>query len=219
VGLGGVGSWAAEALARSGIGTLALMDLDEVCVSNINRQVHALHNTVGKLKCQLLKERMLQINPQMSVIAIEEFLTLDNLDLITPYNYVIDAIDGVSHKAALLNHCLNKNIPVITAGAAAGKKHPGAIECRDLSRTVQDPLLQRVRKKLRADFGHEPATKTFAKPFHIKAVYSHEPVKELTPSTSEESGSFCDVGLGSCVTVTASMGLRCAYELLALIKS
>ncbi|HND86228.1 MAG TPA: tRNA threonylcarbamoyladenosine dehydratase, partial [Pseudobdellovibrionaceae bacterium] len=122
IGLGGVGSWAVEALARSGVGELTLVDLDEICVTNSNRQIHALHPNVGRLKSQVLADRCREINPEIKVNALDEFLTDANVHKIitTDLNYVIDAIDSIKNKALLAAFCREKNVPLIVSGGAGG---------------------------------------------------------------------------------------------------
>src|SRR5262249_45557702 len=154
IGVGGVGSWTAEALARSGIGELTLIDLDEVCVSNINRQLPALTATVGRPKVQVLKERIIEINPDCTVQAIEEFFTQSSSDrlLAAKYNYVVDAIDSLANKCLLIARCRDLKIPAITAGGAAGRRDPTAIKITDLAFASHDRLLRSVKKVLRTEY-------------------------------------------------------------------
>ncbi len=183
IGLGGVGSWTAESLCRSGIGELTLIDLDEVCVSNTNRQLHALSHTIGKSKVAVLKERLHQINPQIRVNAIEDFLTEETVEslLSSKMTVVVDAIDSLKNKAVIADFCKKKNIPLVTLGGAGGKCDPTKIRISDLSDSTQDSLLKRLKKKLRRDFNFEKTG-----PMKITAVYSIE--RAVFP---DESGSTC----------------------------
>jgi tRNA A37 threonylcarbamoyladenosine dehydratase len=219
VGVGGVGSWIVEALARSAIGQLTLIDLDNVAESNINRQIQALSSTVGMAKITALAERIAQINPFCQVHQIEEFVDPDNIEQmigIGKYDYLIDATDSVKAKAAMLAWARQHDLPVITIGSAGGKTDAAQISVRDLARTEQEPLLKKVRKIMRAQYGFPRGEKT---KFHIDAVFSTEPL------TFPESGEVCAVdgddrsgsvtglncaGFGSAMVVTATFGMVCA---------
>ncbi len=214
IGVGGVGSWAVEALARSAIGQITLIDLDHLAESNVNRQIHALTDTMGKAKVGALAERIAQINPLCRVNEIEDFVTEDNLTrLITPgcFDYVIDAIDNARAKTALVVHCRAHQIPLVTVGSAGGQIDPTRIAIVDLSRTEQEPLLARVRKRLRAHYGFPRGTKN---KFGIDAVYSTEPLHHPEVCVTDEdtpglTGLNC-TGYGSAVVVTASFGFVAA---------
>jgi tRNA A37 threonylcarbamoyladenosine dehydratase len=222
VGVGGVGSWAVEALARSAIGRLTLIDLDNVAESNINRQIQALSGTLGQAKIHALAERIAQINPYCQVTQIEDFVDPDNLDQMIGahgYDYVIDAIDSAKAKTALIAYCRNHNIPLITIGSAGGQTDPTRIEVRDLSRTEQEPLLKKVRRRLRSDYGFPRGMKT---KFNVDAVFSMEPLQ--FPDTGEAcsvdgddrsgvTGLNC-AGFGSSMVVTATFGMFAAGHLL-----
>ncbi|MDE2427333.1 MAG: tRNA cyclic N6-threonylcarbamoyladenosine(37) synthase TcdA [Burkholderiales bacterium] len=225
VGVGGVGSWVVEALARSAIGHITMIDLDNVAESNINRQIQANSDTLGKAKVSALAERIALINPYCQVREVEDFVTPDNLDdmLGKPgFDYVIDAIDNVKAKTALIAYCRQHAIPLITIGAAGGQTDPGKIEIRDLSRTEQEPLLALVRKRLRQNHGFPRGTKT---KFGIDAVFSMEALS--MPETAEAcavgdsqdnastgvTGLNC-AGFGSSIVVTASFGLMAAAQVL-----
>jgi tRNA A37 threonylcarbamoyladenosine dehydratase len=228
VGVGGVGSWVVEALARSAIGAITMIDLDNVAESNINRQIQATSETLGKAKVTALAERIATINPYCKVREVEEFIEPDNLELMIgsqQFDYVIDAIDSVKAKTALIAYCRERQIPLITIGAAGGQTDPGKIEIRDLSRTEQEPLLALVRKRLRQNFGFPRGMKT---KFGIDAVFSMEAL--TTPETAEVcvvesdgtssadnsngiSGLNC-AGFGSSIVVTASFGLAAAAHVL-----
>lgn len=217
VGIGGVGSWAAEALARSAIGQITLIDLDMVAESNVNRQIHALGDAFGKAKTDAMAERILAINPACRVNCIEDFVSSANLDqmLDKGFNYVIDAIDQVRTKAAMIAWCKAHDLPVITAGGAGGQIDPTRIEIVDLARTIQDPLLSKVRALLRKEYGF---TRDQKKKFGVPAVFSSEPLRY------PENGAICDeaptlaglscAGYGSSVCVTAPFGLFAASEAL-----
>ncbi|KRB92830.1 tRNA cyclic N6-threonylcarbamoyladenosine(37) synthase TcdA [Noviherbaspirillum sp. Root189] len=226
VGVGGVGSWIVEALARSAIGHITMIDLDNVAESNVNRQIHALTDTLGMAKVSALAARIAQINPYCQVTEIEEFIDPDNLDQMIGaggYDYVIDAIDSVKAKTALIAYCRAKKIPLVTIGGAGGQIDPTRIEIRDLCRTEQEPLLAKVRKRLRQEYGFPRGTKN---KFGIDAVFSTEPLR------FPETGEACEIdavedgddragitglncaGFGSAMVVTASFGLVAAAQVL-----
>jgi len=222
IGIGGVGSWAAEALARSAIGHLTLLDLDHVAESNINRQGHALGSTLGKAKVQVMSERMLDINPDMTVTAIEDFLTVENLQaqLEVPFDYIIDCIDGFRTKARLIAWCRSNKRRVITVGGAGGKIDPAKIRIADLSRTEHDALFSKTRKLLRQDYGFPENLK---RRFDIPCVYSIEQamfpaaggtISPQKPATDSVAGLSCAGGLGSAMTVTATFGMVAAAHVL-----
>ena len=151
LGIGGVGSWAAEALARSAVGTLTLVDLDHVAESNINRQLPALTDTLGMAKVRVMAERIHAINPDCQVHAIEEFLTADNMEILLggSFDYLIDCVDGFRIKAQLIAYCKRNKLKLITVGGAGGQRDPTRIRVADLSRTEHDALLSKTRKLLR----------------------------------------------------------------------
>ncbi len=215
LGIGGVGSWAAEALARSAIGHITLVDMDHVAESNINRQCHALDTTLGKAKVQVMATRIQQINPACEVTAIEDFLTVDNLEalLSEPFDYIIDCIDGFRTKARLIAWCRRNSLRVISVGGAGGQTDPTRIRVADLSRTEHDALFSKTRKLLRQDYGFPANLK---RRFDIPCVYSKEqpvfPAADGTISAQKADaqgigGLSCAGGLGSVMTVTASFGL------------
>jgi tRNA A37 threonylcarbamoyladenosine dehydratase len=226
VGAGGVGSWAVEALARSGIGKLTLVDPDEVCLSNTNRQLHALLPDIGKSKIQLLKERIQLINPDCEVTTIQEFYTKETSDFIlsNSYTYVIDAIDSLQYKCHLIAACKQKNIPVLTVGASGGRFNPTLIKVGDLGEAINDKLLMRVRKKLRNDYNF-PEGKNIH--FDVDCVFSTE--KTNFPhsdgevcSTKEDNSNLkldCQTGLGTATFVTGTFGFVAAYRILSKLKS
>ncbi|MET0855930.1 MAG: tRNA cyclic N6-threonylcarbamoyladenosine(37) synthase TcdA [Telluria sp.] len=222
IGVGGVGSWIVEALARSAIGQLTLIDLDNVAESNINRQIQALSGTIGQAKVGALAERIAQINPFCRVNLIEDFIDPGNLDQMIGghgYDFVIDAIDHVRSKAALIAYCRDHAIPMITIGSAGGQVDPSRIEIRDLSKTEQEPMLKIVRKKLRNEYGFPRSIKT---KFNVDAVFSMEPLTfpaaeadscEIEEGTAGVSGLNC-AGFGSSMVVTATFGMLAAGHLL-----
>lgn len=228
VGIGGVGSWAAEALARSGIGEITLIDLDDVCISNINRQLHALTDTIGQDKVAVMAQRIKAINPWCVVHQVEDFIATDNLrQLITPQmDYVVDAIDSIKAKVALLAHCKRNKISVISTGGAGGQTDPTQIRIADLTQTINDPLLAKVRNTLRRDYNYSRNPK---RRFGIECVYSTEQLvypqadgsvcQQKTPQTSAEGQSSsirldCSGGFGATTVVTASFGLAAVSRVL-----
>jgi tRNA A37 threonylcarbamoyladenosine dehydratase len=227
IGVGGVGSWVVEALARSAIGRITMIDLDNVAESNVNRQIHALSDTLGKAKVTALAERIAQINPFCEVTEIEDFISADNLEQMIgsgAYDYIVDAIDNVRAKTALIAYCRENGIKLITIGGAGGQIDPTRIEIRDLSRTEQEPLLAKVRKLLRTQHGFPRGTKN---KFGIDAVFSTEPLR------FPETGDACTVdgetpvavtglncaGFGSAMVVTASFGLVAAAHVLRVLAA
>jgi tRNA threonylcarbamoyladenosine dehydratase len=213
VGLGGVGSWVAEALARSGIGALTLMDPDDVCVSNINRQLMATHETIGRFKVDVLAERLRAIHPACRINTIRAFLHRTNAEetLAPGYDYVVDAIDGVMIKARLIAMCKERGIPIITCGGAAGKKNPALVRIVDLSETQHDALLAFVRRKLRVVFGFPPKNQLF----HVPCVYSPEPVCDsLVEADHPGAARACDGRLGAAAHITGLFGLWAAGQVI-----
>ena len=219
IGVGGVGSWIVEALARSAVGHLTLIDLDNVAESNINRQLQALTSTIGMPKIEALKERIAQINPFCKVTLVEDFIDPENIETMIAgkdVDYVVDAIDGVKSKAALIAWCSANKLPLIVIGGAGGQTDPTKIEVRDLARTEQEPLLKKVRKILRAQYGFAKGEKN---KYHIDAVFSMEPLRY------PEAGDACAIdpngvtglncaGFGSSMVVTATFGMVAAGHLL-----
>jgi tRNA A37 threonylcarbamoyladenosine dehydratase len=213
IGVGGVGSWAVEALVRSGIGALTLYDLDHVAESNVNRQLHAVEDNFGKAKVSALAERVVKINPRCSVNAVEQFIEQGTLEMIAGggFDYVIDCVDNYRIKAAVVAFCRRNKIPVITVGGAGGQIDPTRIKLADLSRSEQDPLLAKCRKLLRREYGFPTNTK---RRFDIPCVYSTEQQRYpdnlgsvcMDRPSAIESSLNCG-GYGSAMTVTASFGL------------
>ena len=192
IGVGGVGSWIVEALARSAVGHLTLIDLDNVAESNINRQIQAMSDTIGKAKITALAERIGLINPFCQVTEVEDFIAPDNLEQLLGgqhFDYLVDAIDNARSKAALIAWCRSRNLPMLTIGSAGGQTDPTLIAVRDLAKTEQEPLLKRVRKHLRTDYGFPRGVKN---KFNVDAVFSMEPL--TTPTSTSETGEACDIG-------------------------
>lgn len=219
VGLGGVGSWAAEALARSGIGRITLIDYDTVALSNTNRQLPAMSDTVGRKKIDVMAERIAQINPQCDCRAVDDFVTSDNLathfDSVHAYDYVIDAIDSIKFKAEMIYYCKRNKIPIITTGGAGGLTDPTLIHIKDLSRTYNDALAAKVRAALRDrhNFPRNPQ-----RYFGVECVFSsQQPVYPKPDGTvsHEKPGIHgvhldCRFGYGSISFVTAAFGFTAA---------
>ncbi len=219
VGIGGVGSWVAEAMARSGIGELTLIDPDDVAASNINRQVHADISTVEQSKVEVMKKRIALINPNCRVNAIDDMLVTKNIEkyISLHVSYVIDAMDTIKFKAALINYCKRNKVPVITIGGAGGRTDPTKIEINDLTRSWNDPLAASVRHELRRNHGFR-----IRKRFRVECVFSTEQPRYPAPDGSvsyKKPGSAgttldCDTGYGSLVSVTASFGMIAAARVM-----
>ncbi|MDG6894473.1 tRNA cyclic N6-threonylcarbamoyladenosine(37) synthase TcdA [Volucribacter amazonae] len=207
IGIGGVGSWVVEALARSGIGEITLIDMDDICVTNINRQLPALTQTIGQLKTEVMQQRVQQINPQCKVHIIDDFIGQDNLAIYLNrhFSYVIDAIDNVKTKAALLAYCKRHKIKVISVGGAGGQTDPRQIQIADLSKTIQDPLLAKVRSVLRKEYGFSQNPK---RKFGIDAVFSTQPLifPQLSTGCEVSATMNCANGFGAATMVTATFG-------------
>jgi len=223
IGLGGVGSWAVEALARSGVGQLTLIDFDEICLTNTNRQLHALSDTVGQKKQQVMAQRVAAINPDCCCHTIEDFVTTrtlaDYLALSHGYDYVIDAIDSIKFKSEIIYFCKRNKTPIITTGGAGGITDPSMIKVVDLSRTYNDPLAAKVRSRLRNEFGY---TRNSKRRFGVECVFSSQ--QKLYPkadgSVSHEKPGVhgisldCRLGYGSASFVTAVFGFIAASRVI-----
>lgn len=240
VGVGGVGSWAAEALARSGVAELVLIDLDHVAESNINRQVQALEPTLGQAKVHALAERIALIHPGCRVHAVEEFAAADNWPSLLPHSpggtdaavidVLIDACDDVRAKEALARWSLEAGVPCVIAGAAGGKRRPEAVQVTDLADVTHDPLLAALRQRLRragamARAAGPGARRNAAAASGLACVFSREPlappaagaapacesgVAAASPPAAASDGSLNCAGYGSSVMVTATFGLVAA---------
>lgn len=213
VGVGGVGSWAVEALARSGIGALTLIDLDNVAESNTNRQLHALTDNFGLPKVTALHRRILQINPACTVHEIENFADTENLSELfaEPFGFVIDAIDQVRVKAAMAAHFVAQRQPFVVSGGAGGQRNPALIRSADLSRCTHDPLLANLRYTLRRRYGFPRDT---AQRMNVHCIYSEEtltpPQTEAACNTDAAPQGLSCAGYGASMVVTAAFGLFCA---------
>lgn len=234
VGIGGVGSWVVEALARSGIGQLTLIDLDEICLSNINRQLHAMDGEIGRQKTAAMEARIHAINPDCTVTCQETFYSERNAEelLAEGFDYVIDAIDRVKEKSHLLANCHKRNIPVISCGGAGGLRDPSQICLDDLSRVHNDALLNQVRKILRNQYGFPAGEEKRKKPckFGIDCVFSPErpvfPQCDGSVSTQRPTGMTgadarlnCASGYGSITHMTATFGFFAVAKCLEQIAN
>ena len=217
IGIGGVGTWAAEALARSGIGALTLVDLDEVCVTNINRQLHALTETVGRSKVEVMAERIRAINPDCRVTAAQQFFNEQTAEeiLVPKFDFILDAIDNVPNKVLLLVRSREKNLPVITCGGAGGRRELTSVRVGDLSKASHDKLLSEVRRRLRQEHGFPGGQSAM----DIPCVYSVErtiypqpdgSVCEARNEMDEGARLNCNGGLGSATFVTGAFGFAAA---------
>ena len=218
VGIGGVGSWAAEACARSGIGHITLIDHDDIDIGNTNRQVHTLNSSINRVKVEVLRERILDINPECDCSAVDDLVTRGNIDKFNfaQFDYVIDAIDHVSHKLSLMHHCRRNKIRCVSTGGAGGRSDPTKIEIKDLTLCFNDPLLAKVRSHLRQqlDYSRNPSRR-----YAMDCVFSTEQalypaangaVSHAKPSSPERTTLDCDTGIGSFVGVTACFGFTAA---------
>ena len=223
VGIGGVGSWAVEALARSGVAALTLIDLDHIAESNVNRQVHALSSTLGQAKVQAMRERIEQIHPACQVRCIEEFVSQDNWPALACLEAgddqplaVIDCCDQVSAKLAMAAWALSRRGIFVSVGAAGGKRHAHRVDLADLAEVTHDPLLAQLRYRLRRQHG-APRDKKIG----VSCVFSREPVLQPAPqpalqcegvgaATPAHDGSLNCHGYGSVVSVTSTFGLCAA---------
>ncbi len=226
VGIGGVGSWAAEALARNGVGALTVVDLDHIAESNVNRQVHALTETLGQSKVLAMSERILAINPQCKVVMVDDFLTPENVEICLPpeVNAVIDCTDQMTAKVAMVLHAKAHKLPLIVCGGAGGKTDSLALRAGDLVEATHDALLARLRNVLRRNHGYPKAVDEHGKPrkrvakLGVRALWVDQPT--ILPAAWQQNdplqGLSC-AGYGSSVTVTASMGFAAANQVLELL--
>lgn len=212
VGIGGVGSWVAESLARSGIGKLTLVDLDDICITNTNRQLHAMNSTIGKPKVEVMRDRIFDIAPEIEVRAILDFFNQSTASTILNDNYsvIIDCIDSLDNKCLLIDLVRKNKTPLITIGGAGGKLDPSLIRTGDLNQTSNDTLLKRVRRTLKYDYHYERGLKTL---WGVQAVYSIERAKyvneqgeiEFVPD-EKNRGLSCATGIGTASWLTGSFG-------------
>lgn len=225
IGIGGVGSWVAEALARSGIGEITLIDADDICISNTNRQIHVLNSTIGREKVTAMAERIVEINPECLVHCERQFINTGNVrELLTDsMDYVVDAIDSVGDKAAVIASCKRSKIPIIMIGGAGGQWDPTCVSCADLSRTRNDPLAAKVRAKLRREYGFSRSGKRFS----IECVYSTEQLKYPqgdgridTAKTISAGGAMdCSTGFGAATVVTTTFAMVATAKILCRLMA
>lgn len=218
IGLGGVGSWVAEALARSGVGTLTLIEMDDVCVTNTNRQLQALASTIGQNKNATLSGRLRDINPEITIHCVDDFVDLENMrGLIGPqFHVVIDAMDSAHIKAGLVAYCSAIKVRLITVGSSGGKSDPTRVEVGDLAHTEGDPMLAKIRTQL---YRHYHFARDKNRKFRVDAVFSAEQMVYPKPDGSvctdkqylqEGVKLDCTGGFGSSVMVTGSFGFTAA---------
>ena len=227
IGIGGVGSWLVEALARSGIGKMSLYDADEVCVSNSNRQLPALDGNFGSNKAELMRARCLAINPDMQVDAVPSFITPANMaDQLSPgFDLIVDACDSFRVKVELIVWCRRRKQKLVVVGAAGGRTDPTQVRVRDLARTEHDALLALIRRKLRTEFNFPKSKHRY---FSVPAVYSLENVQYpqadgsvcgIRPATDPEAGFKldCGDGLGAATHVTGTFAFAAAAKSLEIL--
>lgn len=229
IGVGGVGSWTVEALARSGVGAITLVDADDVCTTNINRQLPALTDTVGRPKVAVLAERVAAIAPMCNVEQIADFYTKSNAHelLSVNFDFVIDAVDRMSTKAHIIHSCRDRGLSVLTCGAAGGRRDGTQVRVTDLGLAGQDELLRQVRRKLRRDHGWEPGIKRNAEAMGVTCVFSPEkpiyPHNDGTCSAEPEEGTSlrmdCASGFGAATFVTGVFGFIAAGEVVQRIAA
>lgn len=218
VGIGGVGSWAAEALARSGVGEISLFDLDDVCITNTNRQVHALEGAIGQAKVEVMAARIRAINPNCIVHAVADFVTRETMSeyITEQLDAVIDCIDSVAAKAALIAWCKRRKIQVITTGGAGGQIDPTQVKVADLNKTFNDPLAAKVRSTLRRDYNF---SRTPGRNYSVPCVFSTEQLRYPRPDgtvcqykgfVGEGVKLDCAGGFGAVMMVTATFGMVAA---------
>jgi tRNA A37 threonylcarbamoyladenosine dehydratase len=228
VGIGGVGSWVVEALARSGVQRLTLIDGDDISRSNMNRQCHTLESTIGKMKTEVMKQRVLDINPECQVQTLTRYLDDENIfnlllpDAAAPYDCVVDAIDRIKYKALMIYFCKRNKLPVVTTGGAGGLTDPAQIEVKDLTRTWNDPLAASVRLSLRQQYNF---TRNPKRSFGVPCVYSTE--QQRYPDKDGRVGYQkpgvaglsldCSFGYGSSVAVTATFGFVAAAKAIEIV--
>ncbi len=222
IGIGGVGSWTVEAFIRTGIEDITLIDLDDVCISNTNRQLHALDGNYGKSKAVAMKERMLLINPQAKITCIVDFFTPSSAESIlkVPYDVIVDAIDSIDNKCLLLAECKRLGRPIVSCGSVGGRSDPTMIRKSDLNDTTNDGLLRNVRKKLRKNYDFSSSGSS-----GIAAVFSME--VPVFPNASGEvcatrekgvnSRMDCSTGFGTASFVAGSLGFAAASAALDLL--
>ena len=204
-----------EALARSGIGKITMIDMDDICITNINRQLPALTSTIGELKIEVMQQRIHEINPNCEVATIDDFITIDNISeyISNEFDYVIDAIDSVKVKAAVIAYCKRNKIKVITIGGAGGQTDPTQIKIADLSKTIQDPLMAKVRSLLRKEYNFSQNPK---RKFSVDCVFSTQPLvfPQIECECDVSATMNCANGFGAATMVTASFGFFAVSKVL-----
>ncbi|SHJ66670.1 tRNA A37 threonylcarbamoyladenosine dehydratase [Rubritalea squalenifaciens DSM 18772] len=230
IGIGGVGSWTVEALARSGVGHITMVDLDEICVTNINRQLHAMDGNIGHQKTDAMEERIKAINPNCQITNLQTFYSERSYEDILAHNFdvVVDAIDRVRQKAHLLHHCKQRKVPVICCGGAGGLRDPSKIQIADISRVTNDALIAQVRNKLRSEYGFPKGDAKKPRKFGIEAIFSTEQPMypqcdgSVSPNRPKDGDGQdmrlnCASGYGSITHMTATVGLFAAERALQAI--
>jgi tRNA A37 threonylcarbamoyladenosine dehydratase len=223
VGVGGVGSWTVEALARSGLGAITMIDLDDVCITNTNRQLPAIEGEYGRPKVDVLADRVRAIQPDCRVVAVAEYFTEASADdhLATRFDFVVDAIDKLRNKCVLISECRRRELPVITIGGAGGKRTGAGIRIGDLAFSENDSLLKFVRRTLRQDFGFSRGSGEFGVPCVYSAEQPVYPWADGSVCAAREPESplalDCASGFGTAVFVTAAFGLAAAGEVVRRI--
>lgn len=226
IGIGGVGSWAAEALARNAVGKITLIDLDNIAESNVNRQLHAVDGAFGKAKVTAMRERILSINPACQVTEIEEFITLNNIQQLLNFHTdgIVDCIDDAYAKAALAAYCKSKKIPLVVTGGAGGRLDATQIKTEDLANVNGDKLLAKVRNLLRKNYGFpkgKDGLKQKQTRMGVFCVYSDEPIIKPMETCEVDAGvtGLNCAGYGSSVCVTAPFGFAAVGLLLKQLLS
>mmetsp|Transcript_145965 Transcript_145965/g.466525 ORF Transcript_145965/g.466525 Transcript_145965/m.466525 type:complete len:355 (+) Transcript_145965:176-1240(+) len=226
LGIGGVGSWVVEALARSGIGALTLVDLDDICVSNTNRQLHTLSSTIGRQKVEVMAERVRQINPDCSVHCVNDFFVEETADAILdahPLDVVVDAIDSVTEKARLVDACQRRGIPVVVSGGLGNRANPTMFREADMTLAHGDGLLRRVRTKLRKDFGYPEGDGYPPKlSWDVPCVFSPEslPLQTADDASSDDgppARRTCDTSYGTFCPAAGTLGFALAAAATRLV--
>lgn len=227
VGIGGVGSWAAEALVRSGVGTIILQDMDDLCITNTNRQIHALQGTYGRMKAEVMADRLKLINPAVEVIPLISFYTVSNPERLfdTQPDVIIEAIDSMRPKTHLIAECYRRGIKIVTCGGAGGRIDAAAISLADLARTCGDNMLSQLRKNLRKDYDFPLYDR--CPEIGIPCVYSTErprfPKCDGSVSTERDAGQKggigCASGFGSATHITGTFGFMMAGKALEMLSN
>lgn len=217
VGIGGVGSWSVEALARSGVQRLTLIDMDHIAESNINRQIHALTNTLGQAKIEAMRDRIAQIHPTCQIDLIDDWVTPDNWPQLLPSrpDALLDACDQVKAKLAMAVWSIREKVPLVSVGAAGGKRWAHKVDVDDLAHVTHDPLLAQLRYRLRKHHGAPRQGKRMG----VRCVFSREPVMDADASCAlQGDGTLNCHGYGSLVGVTATFGLCAATEVINFLS-